>query len=167
MPEQNTAPLIYPAHFNGWTINHPLENFKKNNAIEVNPQTMKQLLPTGFYTIIRRFSSKEEKRRIIARVVRPQDIEGEFIGFENHLNVLHFQKQGLEEEMAFGLAVYLNSTVVDEYFRLFSGHTQVNATDLRLLKYPNRDHLVRLGTWGKEQTTFSQEEVDKQVAQLL
>ena len=167
MPGQDTAPLIYPAHFNGWTVTHPINNFKKNNAIEVNDQTMKSLFPSGFYTIIRRFSSKEEKRRIIARVIRPIDIDGEFVGFENHLNVLHYQKQGLQEEIAFGMAVYLNSTAVDEYFRLFSGHTQVNATDLKLIKYPALDSLKRLGTWGKSQTVFLQEEVDKQVAKIL
>jgi adenine-specific DNA-methyltransferase len=31
------------------------------------------------------------------------------------------------------------------YFRQFSGHTQVNATDLRSLNYPSRAKLVKLG----------------------
>ena len=38
---------------------------------------------------------------------------------------------------------------VDEQFRRFSGHTQVNATDLRLMKYPSRDILTRLGIWAR------------------
>jgi adenine-specific DNA-methyltransferase len=40
---------------------------------------------------------------------------------------------------------YLNSTFVDAYFRQFNGHTQVNATDLRNLRYPSVTQLERLG----------------------
>ena len=47
----------------------------------------------------------------------------------------------MDNRLAEGLAVYLNSAVVDSYFRLFSGHTQVNATDLRGLLYPSRGRL--------------------------
>ena len=47
--------------------------------------------------------------------------------------------------MAKGLALYLNSSLFDKCFRLFSGHTQVNATDLRKMRYPSREELVRLG----------------------
>lgn len=47
--------------------------------------------------------------------------------------------------LAKGLAVFLNSTFVDLYFRQFNGHTQVNATDLRSFNYPSRAELERLG----------------------
>ncbi len=47
--------------------------------------------------------------------------------------------------LAKGLAAYLNSTVVDSYFRQFNGHTQVNATDLRNMPYPSRKQLEQLG----------------------
>jgi len=47
--------------------------------------------------------------------------------------------------LAKGLAAFLNSTILDEYFRQFSGHTQVNATDLRALKYPHKESLEMLG----------------------
>ena len=40
--------------------------------------------------------------------------------------------------------MYLNSTVVDSYFRQFSGHTQANPTDLRRLRYPSRGQLHKL-----------------------
>lgn len=33
---------------------------------------------------------------------------------------------------------------MDRYFRQFNGHTQVNATDLRILRYPTKDALERL-----------------------
>lgn len=167
MPEQNTAPLIYPAHFNGWTISHPLQSFKKYNAIEVNAETTRQLYPSGYYTIVRRFSSKEEKRRIVARVVRPEDLNSDLVGFENHLNVFHINKSGLSEELAFGLSVYLNSRKVDQYFRLFSGHTQVNATDLRLLKYPSREKILKLGQLAKLQKTSDLGWIDDQIERIL
>ena len=36
-------------------------------------------------------------------------------------------------------------TLVDSFFRQFNGHTQVNATDLRSLRYPTEDQLRALG----------------------
>jgi adenine-specific DNA-methyltransferase len=48
-------------------------------------------------------------------------------------------------DLAKGLAAYLNSTLVDIYFRQFNGHTQVNATDLRNMRYPARAELESLG----------------------
>jgi adenine-specific DNA-methyltransferase len=67
------------------------------------------------------------------------------VGFENHLNVYHCANAGLPKGLARGLAVFLNSTLVDSYFRQFNGHTQVNATDLRMLRYPGREVLEALG----------------------
>jgi adenine-specific DNA-methyltransferase len=52
---------------------------------------------------------------------------------------------GLEPSLARGLSAYLNSTAVDQYFRQFNGHTQVNATDLRNLPYPSATELRRMG----------------------
>ena len=47
--------------------------------------------------------------------------------------------------LARGLALFLNSSLVDRYFRQFNGHTQVNAADLRSLRYPDRSTLEQLG----------------------
>jgi adenine-specific DNA-methyltransferase len=47
--------------------------------------------------------------------------------------------------LAKGLAAFLNSSLVDAYFRQFNGHTQVNATDLRSLTYPTFTELHALG----------------------
>ena len=56
---------------------------------------------------------------------------------------------------------------VDEYFRRFSGHTQVNATDLRMLKYPSLDILCTLGCWVKSCEGLTQEKIDQKVASVL
>ncbi len=168
MPEEGTVPLFYPGHFNGNTVQYPKKNWKKPNAIEFNYLTEKWLYPKGFYTVVRRFSSKEQKRRIYASVVNP-DLFPETIafGFENHLNVFHSKKRGINEFIAYGLASFLNSTSVDQNFRSFSGHTQVNVTDLRKLKYPNLDILVSLGRWAKVNENHTQEMIDEKLLTLI
>jgi tRNA1(Val) A37 N6-methylase TrmN6 len=160
-PDKGTVPLLYPGHFSGHTTQWPKEGIKRGNAIRLNSDTEKWLYPNGFYTVVRRFSSKEEPRRIVASVVRPDTFPGAaLLGFENHLNVFHEDKHGLPEALAYGLAAFLNTTAVDDNFRCFNGHTQVNATDLRLMKYPDRRTLIALGTWAQAQTDLTQDMID-------
>lgn len=161
MPEPGSVPLLYPAHFSGQAMEWPKQGMKKPNALMRRPETEKWLYPNGFYTVMRRFSSKEEKRRIMANLVCPDDFDAPLLGFENHLNVFHHGKQGLPKDLALGLSVFLNSSMVDENFRRFSGHTQVNATDLRLMKYPARESLMELGRWANNQGTLTQEQIDQ------
>ena len=158
-PEQETVPLIYPCHFLNGFINWPVESGKKPNAIALSLETSDLLVEAGFYVLIKRFSSKEQQRRVMAAIYDPTRIDSPFVGFENHLNYFHKQGKGLPADLAKGLAVYLNSTIVDQYFRLFSGHTQVNATDLRKMPYPTHEQILRLGRYIKEKMP-DQETID-------
>ncbi len=164
MPEADSVPLLYPVHFNGAGSDWPKRGIRKPNAIRRNIETEKWLYPNGFYCVVRRFSSMEEKRRVVANVVDPSDF-GDIpaLGFENHLNVFHENKKGLPKSLAYGMAVYLNTTAVDEYFRTFNGHTQVNATDLKQIKYPDRETLIKLGNWALKQPRLAQEEIDEKL----
>jgi hypothetical protein len=145
----------------------PLIDSKKPNAIERNAETEKWLYPNGFYCVVRRFSSKEEKRRIVVSVVDPKTFgDVPVLGFENHLNLFHEKKNGIPEPLAWGKAVFLNTTAVDEQFRRFNGHTQVNATDLRMMSYPSREALIGLGEWAMQQEKLSQSVIDEKVGSL-
>ncbi len=167
MPETDTVPLIYPGHLSVNGIAWPLSGLKKPNAIIRNDETEKWLYPNGFYCVVRRFSSKEEKRRVVASLVDPAAFGNHsMLGFENHMNLFHEDKHGLPESLARGLAVFLNTTAVDEYFRRFNGHTQVNATDLKLLKYPSRVSLIKLGEWAMRQGTLTQDQIDNKLETL-
>ena len=117
------------------------------------------LVPRGIYVLVKRFSSKEERRRIVACIYDPERVPAKRVAFENHLNYFHNRGHGLPMTLAKGLAAFLNSTLVDSYFRRFSGHTQVNAADLRKLNYPTRSELERLGT--KSEFTMTQKELDR------
>lgn len=141
--EAGAVPLLYPLHLNGG-IHWPKVN-KKANAIRVSPQSRSWLWANqGHFVLTRRFSAKEEKRRIYASLY-DASLPGELIGFDNKLNVFHARKKGLPADVAKGLYVYLNSSLLDRYYRQFGGHTQVNATDLRNINYPGLESLQHLG----------------------
>jgi adenine-specific DNA-methyltransferase len=144
-PAPGTVPLIYPCHFNGGFVHWPKANSRKPNAIVANEQTASLLIPAATYVLVKRFTSKEERRRIVACIFDPAQLPpSATVGFENHLNYFHAHGRGLPLALARGLALFLNSTLVDQYFRQFNGHTQVNATDLRNLRYPTSEQLLGL-----------------------
>ncbi|MFN6464437.1 MAG: BsuBI/PstI family type II restriction endonuclease [Nostoc sp. DedVER02] len=163
--ENNTVPLIYPANLSDGYVEYPKIN-KKPQAIMHIEETANLLIQNEHYVLCKRFSSKEEKRRIVAVVYDADQFNYAYVGFENHLNYFHENGRGLSLTLARGLAVYLNSTLVDAFFRLFNGHTQVNATDLRKLKYPNLEQLLSLGTAIKERSP-SLEKIDELIENQL
>ncbi len=165
-PEKGTVPLLYPCHFNGGTVHWPKPDARKPNAILDNEETRRWLVRSGIYLLTKRFTSKEERRRLVACLFDPKDLDARWLGFENHLNYFHENGHGLERNLAVGLFAFLNSTIVDQYFRRFSGHTQVNATDLRKLVYPDRQTLQAM---GKEIQELDQPQaaIDELVAKYL
>lgn len=160
LPDDDCAPLIYPLHLENGAICWPKTGSRKPNAIHISDRTKALLLPAGDYVVVKRFSSKEEPRRIVAAVYEESSFSAPVVAFENHLNVFHCNHSGLSSDIARGLSVYLNSTLVDSFFRQFNGHTQVNATDLRKLPYPDKNTLAQLGhqTANKYPT---QKEIDR------
>ena len=160
--DENSVPLLYPAHFKSGELEWPKVT-KKPNAIAVTEQSRRWLwLNEGHYLVLKRLTSKEESKRVVASVY-DSSLPGELVGFENHLNVYHSSRKGFSRSVCFGLYVYLNSTLVDRYFRQFSGHTQVNATDLRSLSYPSIDILERMGKHAIEATkrVLTQSQIDE------
>lgn len=164
-PAGNFAPLLYTHNFLKNTFQWPRMK-KKPDAIRVTPVTEKLLMPRGWYVVTKRFSSKEEKRRIVAYVVDPCRLPYDLYGFENHLNVFHVRKRGLSEDLALGLALFLNSTLVDSRFRTFSGHTQVNATDMRTMRFPAEKTLIRFGICSRKEHELTQQKIDMIVKNL-
>lgn len=165
-PAPGDAPLIYPLHMSEGGVRWPQSTSKKPNAIIDSTETEELLVPHGDYVLVKRFSSKEEKRRIVAAHFDSRLFSHPRIGIENHINYVHRNGHGIEPEIARGLTAYLNSTLVDCIFRQFSGHTQVNATDLRSLRYPSSDQLRAVarqlsGPWP------SQDGLDELIQRLI
>ena len=164
MPEPGTVPLIYPVNFTNGYVDHPKET-RKHQGLLLSKETAALLVPNEHYVLTKRFSSKEERKRVVAAVYDADRFDCESVGFENHLNYFHENGRGLDIRLAKGLTVYLNSSLVDSFFRLFNGHTQVNATDLRSLNYPSLEQLYSLAEQiGKESPL--QQEIDELVESL-
>ncbi len=161
------VPLLYPRDLSStghikWSptgSKHPI-------AIAKNESTTPHLMPMGPYTVVKRFTAKEERKRVVASSTGSLDWQGEHLAFENHLNVYHQGGRPLSESFATGLSAFLNSSLVDLYFRQVSGHTQVNASDLRSLRYPTAQQLERLGD-SMPPGSLSQAELDSVVLQSV
>jgi adenine-specific DNA-methyltransferase len=165
-PTSGTVPLIYSTHFSNGLICWPKLKTKKPNAIVHNKDSASLMVPAGVYVLVRRFSAKEERRRIVAAIFDPETVPCEVVGFENHLNYFHERGAPLERRLARGLSGFLNCSALDNYFRQFNGHTQVNATDLRSLRYPTKEALVTLGR-RLEGTFPAQDALDALVTEVL
>lgn len=155
---EGAAPLLYPVHLNK-TVQWP-SGSKKENAIAISDKTEKWLWTNkGNLILVNRFSSKDQRRRISAAFY-DGSLPGDLIGIDNKLNVFHHNKGGFDKTLAFGLFIYLNSSLLDKLYRLFGGHTQVNATDLKIIKYPSIESLMRIGSEVKT-LDINQKQIDE------
>lgn len=161
-----SVPLIFPQHLNECSIKWPIPGAKKPNALLNNESTANIMVPNGTYVLTRRLTAKEEKRRIVASIYTADLADVEVVGFENKTNYFHTNGEPLDDTLAKGLWVFLNSTLVDKYFRQMNGHTQVNATDLRTLRYPTRKQLEEMSNQVKFRE-FNQDKVDQIINNIL
>ena len=157
--EENIFPLVYAGNFSTGILSHPL-NFGKSQWFRADDSiTRNQLTQPGSYVVVKRFSSKEEKRRVVAYPL----IVDKPIAIENHLNFIHQGKPRKviplrSKELCNGLVIWLNSTFIDDWFRDVSGSTQVNAGDIKAMPCPPITQLEFLGhQWHMG---MSQNEID-------
>jgi adenine-specific DNA-methyltransferase len=85
---------------------------------------------------MRRFSAKEETRRLVASPLLRRQLPNGHFGLENHLNFIHRPSGALSEEEVMILTELLNSELYDRYFRIMNGNTQVSSTEIRELPLP-------------------------------
>ncbi len=137
-------PMLWMQHVHATGVRWPLgESFRKPEHIHASAPS-KLLVPNATYVLLRRFSAKEEERRLTAAVLREGELPGAQLGLENHLNFIHRPRGKVSHEEAVGLATLLNTAMLDTYFRISSGNTQVSATELRVLPLPAPEILQRI-----------------------
>lgn len=164
--ERPSVPLIYVGNFPNGTLEHPL-SFGKGQWFCLDDEwAERQVCQPGSYVLVKRFSAKEERRRVVAYPL----VVDHPVALENHSSFLH---QGRPRkvvplrsaDLANGLALWLNSTFIDEWFRGVSGSTQVNAGDIKKMPCPSLEELEGLGqAWSAGMT---QEAIDGACGGLL
>ena len=107
-PAADTVPLIYPAHFEDGYVRWPRDT-RKPAALARLEAAEDLLVPSETYVLVKRFSAKEERRRVVAALYDPTRLDTDSVGFENHLNYFHRGGRGLPRILARGLTVFLNS----------------------------------------------------------
>jgi adenine-specific DNA-methyltransferase len=139
-----TVPLLWLNHVRAMDIQWPSTS-RKPQYIKNKLDSRRLLLPNNTYVLLRRFSSKEESRRMTAAPLLAGQIPAALIGLENHLNYIHRPGGTISEDEAFGLAALLNSALMDGFFRCTNGNTQVSATELRDMPLPPLANIIQLG----------------------
>ena len=148
MPDANgpsRVPLLWMQHVRPMRTQWPSTGAGKPQWIEVTSESMKLLVEDATYVLLRRFSAKEEKRRLVAAPLLRGSLKASMVGLENHLNYIRGVSRELDEELAYGLSALLNSTFLDRYFRISNGNTQVSATELRAMPLPAERDIRSIG----------------------
>lgn len=123
----------------------------------------KILLPNKNYVFLRRFSSKDDKSRLIAAPYFKEVNKTKLIGVENKLNYIYRLGGELQKNEAVGISALLNSEIFDTYFRTFNGNVNVSATEIRLMSFPSIEIIKELGDKLISNNDYSQETIDKTV----
>ncbi len=133
------------------------QTFLKHNVLNLNikherlsflaykERSKHKMIESGNYIIMKRISYKESKKRIVTALISDTDFKHRHMTIENHLNYIHNDGKGIDTHLAIGLNAFLNTNVLDNFIRRFSGHTQINASDILSLPMPNSKTLVNLG----------------------
>jgi adenine-specific DNA-methyltransferase len=144
--EAPAVPLLWMHHVRPMRVEWPSTGGGKAQWVKVVPESVKLLVKDDTYVLLRRFSAKEEKRRLVAAPLFQGFLNVDMVGLENHLNYIRGVSRKLDEELTYGLAALLNSIFLDRYFRVSNGNTQVSATELRAMPLPSEEDIRVIGS---------------------
>lgn len=139
---ESTVPLLWMQHVARMTVSWPIE--KKREHIAACADSAWMLVPNTPMVLLRRFSPKEDIRRVTAAAYTG-GLKGIQIGLENHLNYIYRPGGMMSLAEVMGIAAYLNSHIVDVYLRSVAGSTQLNARELKFLPMPSAHQLLEIG----------------------
>lgn len=136
--EDGAFPLLYSQHIKDGQIVWPLG--KEGEVIKTDH--LAYLQENGDYLLVKRFTAKEEKRRLQCGIYLKQRYsQFRYISTQNKVNFVKCDSPCI----TYGLYVLLNSSLYDAYYRILNGSTQVNSTEINQIPIPERDVIEAMG----------------------
>ena len=113
---------------------------KEGEVIKTDKKSYLQ--ENGDFLIVKRFTSKEEPRRLQCGIYLKKKYDKfEYISTQNKVNFIKCDSPCV----TYGLYVLLNSTLYDCYYRILNGSTQVNSTEINQMPIPERQVIEEMG----------------------
>ena len=139
--EKDSIPLFYSQHIQKGEVVFPVG---REAEYIVTQQTSLRQLNTN-YLFVKRFSAKEEHRRLQCGVYLSKCYpEYKEISTQNKINFICGENE-LPESTVYGLYVLFNSTLYDRYYRILNGSTQVNSTEINCMPVPSMEVIECMG----------------------
>jgi adenine-specific DNA-methyltransferase len=136
--EDGAFPLLYSQHIRDGRVVWPIG--KEGEVIKTEKKAYLQ--PNGNFLMVKRFTSKEEKRRLQCGIYLKKHYEKfTHISTQNKINFIECDSPCL----TYGLYVLLNSSLYDNYYRILNGSTQVNSTEINMIPVPERKVIEEMG----------------------
>jgi adenine-specific DNA-methyltransferase len=139
------APLFWLHNVDKMTLEWPKDFKNKGQYIRIENTSKSLLIPNKDYIFLRRFSTKDDKSRLIATPYFSDFSKAEYIGVENKVNYIYRKSGHLAKNEVIGLSALLNSQLLDIYFQIFNGNVNVSATELREMRFPSLEDIKKIG----------------------
>ena len=139
------APLFWLHNVNKMSLEWPKQLKEKGQFIQIESGSKSLLLPNKDYIFLRRFSTKDDKSRLIPAPYFCNYATSDYIGVENKVNYLYRKGGYLNRNEVIGLCALLNSELFNTYFQIFNGNVNVSATELREMKLPPFTSILEIG----------------------
>lgn len=141
----NYVPMLWMHNCLKMELNWPSKKRNKEAWIVENLKSNSKTIKNQDCILIRRFSSKEDRSKLVATPHLQETFKHRRIGIENHLNYLYKPNGSLDKTEVYGLAVLYNSSLFDSFIRSLNGNTQVSATELNALPLPPLEQIKIIG----------------------
>jgi adenine-specific DNA-methyltransferase len=161
------APLFWLHNVNKMNLEWPKQLKDKGQFIRIESGSKSLLIPNKNYIFLRRFSTKDDKSRLIAAPYFCNYANADFIGVENKVNYIYRKDGHLDRNEVVGLCALLNSELFDTYFQIFNGNVNVSATELREMKLPPLENIKEIGSKIILSNDYSMNNVNSIVNELF
>lgn len=161
------APLFWLHNVNKMILEWPKQLKEKGQFIRIENGSKSLLIPNKNYILLRRFSTKDDKSRLIAAPYFCNYVKSDYIGVENKVNYIYRKDGYLDRDEVVGLCALLNSELFDTYFQIFNGNVNVSATELREMRFPPLNNIKEIGNKIILSNDYSMNNVNSIVNELF